>query len=98
MSISHSFSFVLILQEMTYSLPLSCNPRDPISFSLPIRFQQVSDPVPAQFTLSAQFLLLSERELWLTEDKKTLVNANLDTAFSKGKADGCSQVRSHLQM
>ena len=69
---------------MIYSKPFTCNPRDPISFSLPIRFQQISDPVPAKFTLSAQFLLLSDRRLWLTENQRALLNTNLDTAFTKG--------------
>lgn len=45
-----------------------CNPRDPTAFTLPIRFQQVSDPVPDKFSLNAEFYLLKKRELWLGED------------------------------
>lgn len=56
-----------------------------MTFSLPIRFQQVPDPVPAQFTLSAQFLLLSERDQWLNTNPDEIDDLKVDAAFSKGK-------------
>jgi len=55
-----------------------------VTFTLPIRFQQVPDPVPAQFTLSAKFLLLAERDLWLNKDADQIGDFNVDAAFSKG--------------
>lgn len=56
-----------------------------MTFSLPIRFQQVPDPVPAKFTLSTQFLLLSERDQWLNTNPDEVDNLKVDAAFSKGK-------------
>lgn len=71
-------------QGVRYSEPPTCHPRDPVTFTLPIRFQQVPDPVPAQFTLSAKFLLLAERDLWLNKDVDQIGDFNVDAAFSKG--------------
>ena len=71
-------------QGVRYSEPPTCHPRDPVTFTLPIRFQQVPDPVPAQFTLSAQFLLLAERDLWLNKDADKMGGLNVDAAFSRG--------------
>ena len=71
-------------QGVRYSEPPTCHPRDPVTFTLPIRFQQVPDPVPAQFTLSAKFLLLAERDLWLNKDADKLGDLNVDAAFSRG--------------
>ncbi|XP_013783559.1 FRAS1-related extracellular matrix protein 2-like, partial [Limulus polyphemus] len=53
--------------DMEYSRPLECNPRDPITFDLQIRFQQVSDPVPAEFSLNTQFHLMRKKALWLSD-------------------------------
>ncbi|KAM4702076.1 FRAS1-related extracellular matrix protein 2 [Discoglossus pictus] len=50
-----------------YSLPIMCNPREPITFDVDIRFQQVSDPVAAEFNLNTQLLLLSKKALWLSD-------------------------------
>ena len=58
-----------------------------MTFSLPIRFQQVPDPVPAKFTLSTQFLLLSERDQWLNTNRDETDNLKVDAAFSKGKLE-----------
>lgn len=70
-------------EGVTYSEPPTCHPRDPATFTLPIRFQQVPDPVPGQFTLNAQFLLLADREQWLDRDVDGMKNFNVDAAFSR---------------
>lgn len=72
---------------MRYSEPPKCHPRDPVTFTLPIRFQQVPDPVPAQFTLSAKFLLLAERDLWLNSDADKMGDLNVDAAFARGNVN-----------
>ncbi|KAG9351777.1 hypothetical protein JZ751_023028 [Albula glossodonta] len=50
-----------------YTIPPVCNPRDPITFDLDIRFQQVSDPVAVEFSLNTQMFLLSKKSLWLSD-------------------------------
>jgi len=62
-----------------------------VTFTLPIRFQQVPDPVPAQFTLSAKFLLLAERDLWLNNDADKMGGLNVDAAFSRGNLNFIAQ-------
>ena len=54
-----------------------------MTFTLPIRFQQVPDPVPAKFTLSAKFFLMSQKDEWLHRVK--MGDFKVDAAFSKGK-------------
>ena len=54
-----------------------------MTFTLPIRFQQVPDPVPAKFTLSAKFFLMSQKDQWL--DRVKMGDFKVDAAFSKGK-------------
>ncbi len=66
-----------------YSLPVVCNPRDIINFELPLRFQQVSDPVPAEFSLNTQFMLLGKEMLWLSDGSMGF-GEGTDTAFSPG--------------
>lgn len=66
-----------------YSLPIVCNPRDHITFDLDIRFQQVSDPVAAEFSLNTQMVLLSKRELWLSDGSMGF-GEGTDVAFSEG--------------
>ena len=66
-----------------YSLPVVCNPRDIINFDLPLRFQQVSDPVPAEFSLNTQFMLLGKEMLWLSDGSMGF-GEGTDTAFSPG--------------
>eukprot|EP00062_Callorhinchus_milii_P013911 gi/632962602/ref/XP_007897409.1/ PREDICTED: FRAS1-related extracellular matrix protein 3 [Callorhinchus milii] len=66
-----------------YSLPIICNPREPITFDLDIRFQQVSDPVAAEFSLNTQMVLLSKRELWLSDGSMGF-GEGTDVAFSEG--------------
>ncbi|TRY65990.1 hypothetical protein DNTS_003770 [Danionella cerebrum] len=53
--------------NVEFSFQTVCHPREPISFELDIRFQQVSDPVSAEFSLNTQMLLLSKRTLWLSD-------------------------------
>uniref|UniRef100_A0A8C9VAQ1 Fras1 related extracellular matrix 3 n=1 Tax=Scleropages formosus TaxID=113540 RepID=A0A8C9VAQ1_SCLFO len=50
-----------------FSIPPVCHPREPLTFDMDIRFQQVSDPVAAEFTLNTQMFLLSKWELWLSD-------------------------------
>uniref|UniRef100_UPI00398EB886 FRAS1-related extracellular matrix protein 2-like isoform X2 n=1 Tax=Pristiophorus japonicus TaxID=55135 RepID=UPI00398EB886 len=66
-----------------YNLPIVCNPREPITFDLDIRFQQVSDPVAAEFSLNTQMVLLSKRELWLSDGSMGF-GEGTDVAFSEG--------------
>ncbi|NXQ66192.1 FREM2 protein, partial [Quiscalus mexicanus] len=66
-----------------YSLPVICNPREPITFDLDIRFQQVSDPVAAEFSLNTQMFLLSKKTLWLSDGSMGFGQES-DVAFSEG--------------
>ncbi|XP_043918185.1 FRAS1-related extracellular matrix protein 3 [Protopterus annectens] len=68
-----------------YSLPLVCNPREPITFDLDIRFQQVSDPVAAEFSLNTQMFLLSKKELWLSDGSMGF-GEGADAAFAEGSS------------
>ncbi|KAJ0022330.1 hypothetical protein NQD34_009820 [Periophthalmus magnuspinnatus] len=69
--------------SLEYTLPPVCNPREPVTFDLDIRFQQVSDPVAAEFSLNTQLLLLSKRMLWLSDGSMGFGQES-DTAFSQG--------------
>nr|XP_039265536.1 FRAS1-related extracellular matrix protein 2-like [Styela clava] len=53
--------------DQSYSIPITCNPREPLTFDIDIRFQQVSDPVSAEFSLNTNFYLLSKKSLWLSD-------------------------------
>ncbi|XP_035241767.1 FRAS1-related extracellular matrix protein 2-like [Anguilla anguilla] len=66
-----------------YTFTPACNPREPVTFDLDIRFQQVSDPVAAEFSLNTQMFLLSKRTLWLS-DGSVEFSQESDTAFSEG--------------
>ncbi|CAL8363343.1 unnamed protein product [Lota lota] len=70
-------------QSMEYSVPPVCSPRDPVTFDLDIRFQQVSDPVAVEFNLNTQMFLLSKRNLWLSDGSMGFGQES-DTAFSEG--------------
>ena len=59
------------------------NPRLPVEFKLPIRAQQVSDPVAEQFSLNTTFALLSKKDLWVAETALQLQEAS-DVAFPEG--------------
>uniref|UniRef100_A0A8C6NWB8 FRAS1 related extracellular matrix 2b n=1 Tax=Nothobranchius furzeri TaxID=105023 RepID=A0A8C6NWB8_NOTFU len=69
--------------SLEYTIPPVCNPREALSFDLDIRFQQVSDPVAAEFSLNTQMLLLSKRTLWLSDGSMGF-GQETDTAFSPG--------------
>ncbi len=69
-------------QDIEYSTPLECTPRNPITFKLPIRFQQTSEPVAANFSLNTRFFLLNRKQQWLS-NKFTGSEAD-DVAFTKG--------------
>ncbi|KAK7882971.1 hypothetical protein WMY93_029145 [Mugilogobius chulae] len=68
--------------SLEYSLPPVCSPREPVTFHLDIRFQQVSDPVAAEFSLNTQLMLLSKRTLWLSDGSMGFGQES-DTAFSQ---------------
>ncbi|KAL0994887.1 hypothetical protein UPYG_G00128790 [Umbra pygmaea] len=70
-------------QNLEYSIPPVCNPRDPLTFDLDIRFQQVSDPVAVEFSLNTQMFLLSKRSLWLSDGSMGF-GQETDVAFSEG--------------
>ncbi|KAG8007986.1 FRAS1-related extracellular matrix protein 2 [Nibea albiflora] len=70
-------------QNMEYTVPPVCSPREPISFDLDIRFQQVSDPVAVEFSLNTQMFLLSKRSLWLSDGSMGFGQES-DVAFSEG--------------
>ncbi|XP_003799755.1 FRAS1-related extracellular matrix protein 2 [Otolemur garnettii] len=66
-----------------YRLPVTCNPREPVTFDLDIRFQQVSDPVAAEFSLNTQMYLLSKKSLWLSDGSMEF-GQDSDVAFAEG--------------
>uniref|UniRef100_H3CX40 FRAS1 related extracellular matrix 2a n=1 Tax=Tetraodon nigroviridis TaxID=99883 RepID=H3CX40_TETNG len=70
-------------QNIEYSAPPLCSPREPITFDLDIRFQQVSDPVAVEFSLNTQMFLLSKRTLWLSDGSMGFGQES-DVAFSEG--------------
>ncbi|KAI3354096.1 hypothetical protein L3Q82_018646 [Scortum barcoo] len=69
--------------SLEYTIPPVCNPREPLTFDVDIRFQQVSDPVAAEFSLNTQMILLSKRTLWLSDGSMGFGQES-DTAFSQG--------------
>ncbi|XP_066093052.1 FRAS1-related extracellular matrix protein 2 [Saccopteryx bilineata] len=66
-----------------YLLPVTCNPREPVTFDLDIRFQQVSDPVAAEFSLNTQMYLISKKSLWLSDGSMGFEQES-DVAFVEG--------------
>eukprot|EP00062_Callorhinchus_milii_P007006 gi/632948132/ref/XP_007889422.1/ PREDICTED: FRAS1-related extracellular matrix protein 2 [Callorhinchus milii] len=66
-----------------YTIPSVCNPREPITFDLDIRFQQVSDPVAAEFSLNTQMFLLNKKALWLSDGSMGFGEGS-DIAFIEG--------------
>lgn len=69
--------------SQSYSVPVVCNPGQPVTFDLPIRFQQISDPVPAEYNLDTEFRLMRKRDLWLSEKSEDLVTAE-EASFAPG--------------
>lgn len=72
-----------VTDELEYGDSLQCHPREPITFDMHIRFQQVSDPVPAEFSLNTQFHLMRKRELWLSDGSMGF-GEDLDASFVPG--------------
>ncbi|XP_077380250.1 FRAS1-related extracellular matrix protein 3 [Festucalex cinctus] len=68
-----------------FSVPPVCHPREPLTFDMDIRFQQVSDPVAAEFSLNTQMFLLSKKELWLSDGSMGF-GEGTDAAFSEGSS------------
>ncbi|KAM5311565.1 FRAS1-related extracellular matrix protein 2 [Glossophaga mutica] len=66
-----------------YHLPVTCSPGEPVTFDLDIRFQQVSDPVAAEFSLNTQMYLLSKKSLWLSDGSMGFGQES-DVAFAEG--------------
>ncbi|XP_020845600.1 FRAS1-related extracellular matrix protein 3 [Phascolarctos cinereus] len=69
--------------QQEYLLPMICHPRELITFDLDIRFQQVSDPVAAEFSLNTRMFLFSKKELWISDDSMGFGEGS-DVAFSEG--------------
>ncbi|XP_036106059.1 FRAS1-related extracellular matrix protein 2 [Molossus molossus] len=69
--------------QQEYHLPVTCTPREPVTFDLDIRFQQVSDPVAAEFSLNTQMYLLSKKSLWLSDGAMGFGHES-DVAFAEG--------------
>ncbi|XP_062869848.1 FRAS1-related extracellular matrix protein 2a [Trichomycterus rosablanca] len=69
--------------NIQYSVPAVCNPREPVTFELDIRFQQVSDPVAVEFSLNTQMFLLSKRSVWLSDGSMGFGQES-DAAFAEG--------------
>ncbi|KAL8573258.1 hypothetical protein ACOMHN_006669 [Nucella lapillus] len=69
--------------DQEYTLPIVCTPREPVTFDLPVRFQQVSDAVPARFSLNTDFHLLRKRALWLSDGSMGFGEEG-DAAFTAG--------------
>lgn len=67
-----------------YSLDTPCDPQPPVSFSLPVYFQQISDPVPTEYTLNTDLTLTRKRDQWLSKETRKF-RPNLGTAFAPGK-------------
>nr|XP_020476103.1 FRAS1-related extracellular matrix protein 2 isoform X2 [Monopterus albus] len=72
-----------IAHNMEYTIPPVCSPREPVTFDLDIRFQQVSDPVAVEFSLNTQMFLLSKKSLWLSDGSMGFGQES-DMAFSEG--------------
>ncbi|XP_038140960.1 FRAS1-related extracellular matrix protein 2-like [Cyprinodon tularosa] len=70
-------------QNIEYTVPHICSPRQALTFDLDIRFQQVSDPVAVEFSLNTQMFLLSKRNLWLSDGSMGFAQES-DVAFSEG--------------
>ncbi|XP_053702923.1 FRAS1-related extracellular matrix protein 2-like isoform X1 [Synchiropus splendidus] len=70
-------------QNTEYTLPPVCSPREPLTFDLDIRFQQVSDPVAVEFSLNTHLFLLSKKNLWLSDGSMGFGQES-DVAFSEG--------------
>uniref|UniRef100_A0A3Q2CQN1 FRAS1 related extracellular matrix 2a n=1 Tax=Cyprinodon variegatus TaxID=28743 RepID=A0A3Q2CQN1_CYPVA len=70
-------------QNIEYTVPPICSPRQALTFDLDIRFQQVSDPVAVEFSLNTQMFLLSKRNLWLSDGSMGFAQES-DVAFSEG--------------
>ncbi|XP_061626890.1 FRAS1-related extracellular matrix protein 3 [Phyllopteryx taeniolatus] len=68
-----------------FSIPPVCHPREPLTFDMDIRFQQVSDPVAAEFSLNTQMFLLSKKEMWLSDGSMGF-GEGTDAAFSEGSS------------
>ncbi|KAL6483774.1 hypothetical protein MHYP_G00086460 [Metynnis hypsauchen] len=82
---SYSLSLVPCVAPPTvaFTNPPVCHPQQPITFSLDVRFQQVSDAVPAEFTLNTRLYLMAKKELWLSDGSMGF-GEGADVVFSEG--------------
>lgn len=70
-------------EDVPYTNTFACSPQDPISFELKVRFQQVSDPVPEEFTLDTQFILGKQKQVWLSNSTENF-EKSWDSTFQPG--------------
>lgn len=74
----------VVAQGVGYSNPLNCNPGDKLTFELPIRFQQTTNPVGAQYSLNTQFYIVNKETTWLM-DSTADFGSDIDQVFSPSK-------------
>jgi hypothetical protein len=70
--------------KMTSSPLGMCLPQKPTAFQLKIRFQQLSDPVPAKFSLNTQFLLLRKNLGASALESRSRTSAGTDQRHLQG--------------
>ncbi|XP_067004109.2 FRAS1-related extracellular matrix protein 2 [Anabrus simplex] len=70
-------------EGVSYSHLAPCRPQPPVTFELEVRFQQVSDPVPVEYSLDTQFYLSKQKDLWFIDSLDDFKD-DWDTAYKKG--------------
>ncbi|KAM8808168.1 LOW QUALITY PROTEIN: FRAS1-related extracellular matrix protein 3 [Eudromia elegans] len=65
-----------------YALPVIYSPREPVAFDVDISFQQISDPVAAEFSLNTKMFLLSKKA-WISDGSMGFGDG-ADVAFTEG--------------
>ena len=73
-----------VAQGVGYSNPLNCNPGEKMTFELPLRFQQTTNPVDAQYRLNTQFYIVNKEATWLMDSTGDF-GSDLDKVFSPSK-------------
>ncbi|CAL1537799.1 unnamed protein product, partial [Lymnaea stagnalis] len=71
----------IVSLDPKFNQPNGCSPQTPLTFELPIRIRQVSDPVPSKYSLNTNFYLTRRRDLWLSDNDNGIKDA-LNDAFS----------------
>lgn len=70
--------------SVPYSMPVTCSAGDPLTFDLPIRLQQVSESVPAKFSLNTMFHFTRKKSEWLSSSNMVYKMEEEDAAFVLG--------------